>query len=199
MSSQKFFRSFFSFHSSASSSSRFYTFSRNSFYSGHQSRRTSSGFSQAHLRHLPFVLFFAPISLKVFYLHQMSRNVPECAEAPRQDRIRGTYENKIRFFSPPEKIYETFASVKNEDGKLVMSYSDFFRALTPYNYTEFKSNKEYFEKYNPDILKVADVNGDGVISFPEFFFFITILQLPDSLLHHEFAKFDPINLKLSKS
>lgn len=80
-----------------------------------------------------------------------------------------------------------------------MSYSDFFRALTPYNYTEIKSNKAYFEKYNPDILKVADVNGDGVISFPEFFFFITILQLPDSLLHHEFSKFDPLNLKLSKS
>lgn len=56
-----------------------------------------------------------------------------------------------------------------------MSYADFFRALTPYNYTEIKDSKEYFEKYNPDILKVADSNNDGVISFPEFFFFITIL------------------------
>jgi hypothetical protein len=26
------------------------------------------------------------------------------------DRIRGNYENKIRFFSPPEKIFEVFAT-----------------------------------------------------------------------------------------
>ena len=56
-----------------------------------------------------------------------------------------------------------------------MSYSDFFKSLTPYNFTELKSNKEYFEKNNPDILKIADADGNGDISFPEFFFFITIL------------------------
>jgi hypothetical protein len=71
-----------------------------------------------------------------------------------------------------------------------MSYPDFFRALTPYNYTEIKDNKEYFEKYHPDILKVADSNNDGVISFPEFFFFITILQLPLGLVAQEFIKAD---------
>lgn len=65
--------------------------------------------------------------------------------------------------------------MKTEDGKLVMSYSDFFRALTPYNYKEIRDNKAYFEKFNPEIMKIADVNLDGVISFPEFFFFITIL------------------------
>lgn len=105
----------------------------------------------------------------------MMNQIAYCEEAPRQDRIRGTYENKIRFFSPPEKIFETFASVKTEDGNLVMSYQDFFKSLTPYNYTTLKDNKSYFEKYNPEIMKVADVNLDGVISFPEFFFFITIL------------------------
>ena len=56
-----------------------------------------------------------------------------------------------------------------------MSYSDFFRALTPYNYTEIKDTKEYFKMFVPTILYIADVNLDGVISFPEFFFFITIL------------------------
>jgi hypothetical protein len=29
-----------------------------------------------------------------------------------QARIRGNYENKIRFFSPPEKIFEVFSSIK---------------------------------------------------------------------------------------
>jgi hypothetical protein len=99
----------------------------------------------------------------------------ECSEAPRQDRIRGTYENKIRFFSPPEKIFETFATVKSDDNKLFMSYNDFFKALTPYNYTEIKDNKNYFDKNEVEIMQMADVNNDKVISFPEFFFFITIL------------------------
>lgn len=64
-----------------------------------------------------------------------------------------------------------------------MSYSDFFKALTPYNYTEVKDTKKYFEKFNPDALKAADSNKDGVISFTEFFFFVTILQIPISLIN----------------
>ena len=37
---------------------------------------------------------------------------------------------------------------------------------------------------------MADSNNDGVISFPEFFFFITILQLPLGLVAQEFIKAD---------
>jgi len=140
----------------------------------------------------PYLLLAAPLALSAY------KPDSECEEAPRQDRIRGAYENKIRFFSPPEKIFETFATSKGEDGKLVMSYADFFRALTPYNYTEIKDNKAYFEKFKPDVLKVADANGDGVISFPEFVFFITVLQLPIGLLAKEFSKADPKELKMNR-
>lgn len=52
-----------------------------------------------------------------------------------KDRIRGEYENKIRMFSTPEKIFEIFATIKKDDG-LYMSYSDLFRAICPFNYTE---------------------------------------------------------------
>lgn len=142
---------------------------------------------------VPFLMVAAP-----FAISALTKSESECEEAPRQDRIRGQYENKIRFFSPPEKIFETFAHNKDENGKLVMSYSDFFRALTPYNYTELKDNKAYFEKFKPDVLKVADANSDGVISFPEFIFFITILQLPIGLLAKEFAKADPKELKMNR-
>jgi hypothetical protein len=45
---------------------------------------------------------------------------------------------------------------------------------------------------------VADSNNDGVISFPEFFFFITILQLPESLVYQEFSRADPKDLKMTK-
>lgn len=136
----------------------------------------------------------APILYQAF-----NKNEAECEEAPRQDRIRGSYENKIRFFSPPEKIFETFAHSKDKDGDLVMSYADFFRALTPYNFTEIKDSKEYFEKYHPeDVLKVADSNNDGVISFPEFLCFITILQLPEGFLEKEFRKLEDPTKGMSK-
>ena len=74
-----------------------------------------------------------------------------------------------------------------------MSFSDFFRALTPYNFTEIKDNKAYFEKYTPEILKIADADGSGEISFPEFFFFVTILQLPEGLLLREFKNLENNN------
>ena len=58
----------------------------------------------------------------------------ECEELSRAERIRGNYENKIRFFSPPEKTFEIFAHDKSEDGELEMSFADFLRAVTPFNY-----------------------------------------------------------------
>jgi len=51
-----------------------------------------------------------------------------------KDRIRGEYENKIRRYSPPEKIFEIFATIRNKDG-LFMSHRDLFRAICPYNYS----------------------------------------------------------------
>mgnify|MGYP000197167771 CR=1 FL=1 len=59
-----------------------------------------------------------------------------------------------------------------------MTYGDFFRALTPYNYGVIKSNAEYLEKFKDRVGKVlhlADADADGVISFTEFFFFVTVL------------------------
>lgn len=80
-----------------------------------------------------------------------------------------------------------------------MSYPDFFYALTPYNFTEIKDSKAYFEKYHPEeVLKVADTNNDGVISFPEFLCFITILQLPEGFLEKEFRKVDNPELGITK-
>lgn len=78
-------------------------------------------------------------------------------EASRADKIRGSYENKIRFFAPPEKIFETFASKKKDD-KLVMTYNDIFRALTPYNFTSIKDTNSYFENFTPRCIKLVDPN-----------------------------------------
>ena len=90
---------------------------------------------------LPFIAF------NLYLAREHTKQIAADCEASTADRIRGNYENKIRFFSPPEKIFETFASQKDESGHLVMTYGDFFRALTPYNYGEIKSNAEYLEKF----------------------------------------------------
>lgn len=71
----------------------------------------------------------APAAL-CFYLLQNQQQA-EC-EASRQDRIRGNYENKIRFYAAPEKMFEVFAGQKMEDGNFEMSFADFLHALTPY-------------------------------------------------------------------
>ena len=58
-----------------------------------------------------------------------------------KERIRGEYENKIRRHSPPEKIFETFATIKEEDD-IYMSQSDLFKAICPYNYAVREENDE---------------------------------------------------------
>lgn len=70
-----------------------------------------------------------------------------CEELSTSDKIRGNYENKIRFFAPPEKIFETFATIKTEDS-VYMSYEDFFHSLTPFSFHKTDSEegqKSYFE------------------------------------------------------
>ncbi|CAN0213639.1 unnamed protein product, partial [Phaeothamnion confervicola] len=45
--------------------------------------------------------------------------------------VIGSYENRIRNFSAPERVFEFFASVTTEDGTF-MTPEDFVRALTPF-------------------------------------------------------------------
>ena len=73
----------------------------------------------------------------LLFMNQKSKeNYSQCEEASRADKIRGGYENKIRFFAPPEKMFEIFSTIKTDDGELRMSYSDFLKTMTPYNYGE---------------------------------------------------------------
>lgn len=64
----------------------------------------------------------------------------------RGETIRGNYENKIRFFAAPEKVYEIFAHEKDENDRLVMSYADFLNAITPFNGIVFEQEAEEYLK-----------------------------------------------------
>jgi hypothetical protein len=58
-----------------------------------------------------------------------------------------------------------------------MSYCDFLDCLTPYNQGELMSSsaiKEYLKSHPTEIMKFADTDGDGEISFTEFVFFLTL-------------------------
>jgi Ca2+-binding EF-hand superfamily protein len=91
-----------------------------------------------------------------------------------QERIRGTYENKIRQNASPEKVFETFASMK-ENRKFFMSPQDLFKAITPFNYSP-TSAYDFFKDRESFIISIVDANKDGKISFPEYFFFIVLLS-----------------------
>jgi len=124
------------------------------------------------------------------YLNQKDTQLAQCEEVSRADRIRGAYENKIRFYSPPEKMFEVFSTIKTEDGELRMSYGDFLRALTPYVYTSLPdSPDEYLKENTPKILLIVDADNDGSISFTEFFFFLLLLQTPHGLMRKLFRKY----------
>ena len=58
-----------------------------------------------------------------------------------------------------------------------MSYSDFMHCMTPYNNAELLSTEEindYLKDHTPNILKMADADNDGTISYCEFLFFLTL-------------------------
>lgn len=135
-------------------------------------------------------LMAAPLLLMLIaYAREREDSIAYCEDPGRADRIRGGYENKIRFFSPPEKAFEIFASKKLDDGELCMTYSDFLRAVTPYCHTAyFEGTDEYLKENTPEILKLVDADGDGDISFTEYVFFLVLLQANSSNLRRVFRE-----------
>lgn len=148
-----------------------------------------------------------------------------CEEPSTAERIRGNYENKIRFFAAPEKIFETFANIREPEGGVFMSYNDFFHSLTPYNFVasnddddddkkdddkkeeDKESNSEeaekkkvpgYFDKFTPEIMTIVDANHDEKIDFNEYIFFITLLHLPEGEVLRVIEKISPEERKVSK-
>ncbi|OMJ83050.1 hypothetical protein SteCoe_16081 [Stentor coeruleus] len=101
-----------------------------------------------------------------------------------QERIRGVYENKIRQNALPEKVFETFASIK-EGKKFYMTPADLFKALTPFNYSA-ATNYNFFKEREILIIKAVDANRDGKVSFSEYFFFIVLLSTPAKELKRMF-------------
>jgi hypothetical protein len=70
-----------------------------------------------------------------------------------------------------------------------MSFAEFLHALTPYQHNELKNNSaKFLESKKPAILTLVDADNSGTVSYAEFFFFITLLQMPSKPLRKEFKK-----------
>ena len=118
------------------------------------------------------------------------------------------YEKRLRVHSPPEKVFEYFSSVKLSEGTFMTSL-DLMRAAVPvfqpigssvirsgYLGGEHKDAAETTKgvlgplSSRSIFFELFDTDGDGLISFPEYIFFITLLSLSESEVKSTFQKFD---------
>ncbi|XWS73010.1 hypothetical protein CRYUN_Cryun02cG0089200 [Craigia yunnanensis] len=116
-------------------------------------------------------------------------------------RVFFNYEKRIRMQSPPEKVFDYFASHRTPAGDVLMTPADLMRALVPvFPPSESNRVREGFlrgervpgELHCPpsQLFMLFDTNNDGLISFPEYIFFVTLLSIPESSLSVAFKMFD---------
>ncbi|KAH7524607.1 hypothetical protein FEM48_Zijuj06G0137300 [Ziziphus jujuba var. spinosa] len=116
-------------------------------------------------------------------------------------KIFFNYEKRIRLRSPPEKVFEYFASFRTPEGELLMKPADLMRAVVPVfppSESHLVRDGYLIGERSPGELRCApseffmlfDVNKDGHISFKEYIFFVTLLSIPESSFHVAFKMFD---------
>lgn len=127
------------------------------------------------------------------------------------------YENRLREHSSIDKVFAYFASGKNARGETMMTKEDLIRSAIPvYQKTNIrsgslegevvqeeevegkdvtetnvlKSNKNRSFIGGERIATYFDTNNDGMINFPEFVFFTTLMKLSNEQILREFLKAD---------
>ncbi|KAK7320674.1 hypothetical protein VNO77_30368 [Canavalia gladiata] len=114
------------------------------------------------------------------------------------------YEKRIRLRSPPEKVFEYFASYRSSEGEVMMKPADLMRAVVPVfppseshlvrdGYLRGERNPGHLRCPPSELFMLFDVNNDGLISFKEYIFFVTLLSIPESSFSVAFKMFDVDN------
>jgi Ca2+-binding EF-hand superfamily protein len=104
-----------------------------------------------------------------------------------REKWRARYNDKIKNWSTPEKIFNVFATVR-KNGEHFMTVEDFCDAILPADHRP-PSEKGKIKKI-PDFIRFADLDGDELISFGEYSFFTTLLSLPEEHFKIAFQMFD---------
>ncbi|CAJ1972062.1 unnamed protein product [Sphenostylis stenocarpa] len=114
------------------------------------------------------------------------------------------YERRIRLRSPPEKVFEYFASDRSPKGEVLMKPADLMRAVVPVfppseshlvrdGYLGGERSPGDLRCPPSEFFMLFDVNNDGLISFKEYIFFVTLLSIPESSFTVAFKMFDVDN------
>uniref|UniRef100_A0A4W3GQ65 Calcium uptake protein 1, mitochondrial n=1 Tax=Callorhinchus milii TaxID=7868 RepID=A0A4W3GQ65_CALMI len=116
-----------------------------------------------------------------------------------RDRKVMEYENRIRAYSTPDKIFRYFATLKiineNGDSEVFMTPQDFVRSITPNE--KQPESKWRILKLSQEREKFADegsifytLGECGLISFSDYIFLTTVLSTPHRNFEIAFKMFD---------
>lgn len=129
------------------------------------------------------------------------------AEKPKKKRIGFRerkfieYENRIRDYSTPDKIFRYFATKKVvTDQEVCMTPDDFVRSVTPNNRQDENLGLDKFERFDPKVDKLESsfdpssiflrFGHNGLISFSDYMFLLVILSTPPRSIEIAFKMFD---------
>jgi len=120
-----------------------------------------------------------------------------------RDRKIIEYENRIRDYSTPDKIFRYFATLKvNIDGdtEVYMTPDDFVRSITPGMKQPEGLGLDQFRKFDPkrDQLECGlsensifhKLGQSGLISFSDYVFLLVLLSTPPRMFEIAFKMFD---------
>ncbi|XP_025983962.1 calcium uptake protein, mitochondrial-like [Glycine soja] len=121
-----------------------------------------------------------------------------------RSKVFFNYEKRLQLHSPPEKVFEYFASCRTPEGELLMKPVDLMRAVVPvFPPSESKLVREGYlnGERSPghlfclpsEFFMLFDVDNDGLISFKEHIFFVTLLSIQESSFSAAFRMFDKDN------
>ncbi|GFZ16718.1 calcium-binding EF hand family protein [Actinidia rufa] len=111
------------------------------------------------------------------------------------------YEKRIRMRSPPEKVFDYFASYRTPEGDIFMTPADLMRAVVPVfppseshlvrdGYLRGERSPGELRCAPSEFFMLFDMNNDGLVSFKEYIFFVTLLSIPESSFSVAFKMFD---------
>ncbi|XP_058724878.1 calcium uptake protein, mitochondrial [Vicia villosa] len=114
------------------------------------------------------------------------------------------YEKRMRLRSPPEKVFEYFASYRSPQREVLMMPADLMRAVVPVfppseshlvrdGYLIGERSPGHLCCSPSEFFMLFDLNNDGLISFKEYIFFVTLLSIPESRFSVAFKMFDVNN------
>ncbi|KAK7410244.1 hypothetical protein VNO78_00873 [Psophocarpus tetragonolobus] len=118
-----------------------------------------------------------------------------------RSKVFFNYEKRLRLHSPPEKVFEYFASCRTPEGEPLMKPVDLMRAVVPvFPPSESNLVREGYLKGErspghlccpaSEFFMLFDVDNDELISFKEYIFFVTLLSISESSFSAAFKMFD---------